>query len=247
MNKDFGFLIFSFFFIFCGISSCRMVSPTHTEGKVVLLDKKHLAAIPAEVYEDTTITTLSLFGNQISAISDSIGNLKHLKVLYLGKNQLTKFPTSICQLSQLQILSLAYNALDSIPDDIGKLTNLEWLIVGNNQLVHLSDSIRNCSKLTQLNCSRNKLEQLPVGIFKLTNLQVINLNYNQLDSIQCALIDLKKLKELRLYKAGDLLQIPESICQLRWLELLQLDQNTVVPTCVLALKTNRLQLQYSEW
>jgi Leucine-rich repeat (LRR) protein len=247
MKKSYEIVKIGWCFALLWCTACRLVSPTNTDGKVVILDKKRLSTVSSEWYMDTTITTLSLFGNHLTSISDSIGRLKHLEVLYLGKNDFTSFPKAICSLPRLRILSLAYNSIDSLPDEIGSLKNLEWLILANNHLVYVSDSIRNCIKLSQLNLNRNNLSALPNGIFKLTEMRVLSINFNQLSRVSDSICALKKLKELHVYQAGALTQLPETTCELRFLEVLQVDPSTVLPTCLFTQKTNRLHIQQSDW
>lgn len=235
------------FCVFLGIvfvlESCRLVGPTRSSGKACILDKKGLTEIPSEVYADQTITTLSLFGNKFSELNDSLAQMQQLEVLYLGKNHFKHFPEVVCQLANLRILSLAYNEIDSIPASIGKLKKLEWLILTNNRIVHLSDSIGGLISLKQLNLQRNELQVLPERLYKLRQLQVLNLSFNQLIQISDSLSQLTQLKELNVYRSGILLSLPETICQLRFLELLKVDPNTVLPTCIYARKTDRLVVQ----
>jgi internalin A len=73
-----------------------------------------------------------LYGNQLTELPQSIGNLTNLTTLSLSDNQLTKLPESIGNLTNLEILYLDYNQLTELPESIGNLTNLEQLWLGDN-------------------------------------------------------------------------------------------------------------------
>lgn len=229
------------------ISGCTIYTSRLATGrKGVNFDRKGMTDFPMEVLSDTALTSLSLFGNKLSAIPDEISQLKHLEVLYLGKNEFNEFPEQLCKLKSLRILSLAYNNLDSLPDCLCELENLEWLYLNNNQLIHLPDSMGKLKKLEQLNLKRNVLTVLPKQLFSATNLQVLDLGYNELKELDTALNQLRALRELRIYRSGFLIQVPESICDLRFLERLVIDPSVVLPTCIFARKTSRLVIQSTD-
>lgn len=228
-------------------SACTVFTSKLAIGKRGMnRDRAGLTTFPMEVLADTNLTSLSLFGNRLTTLPDEITRLKQLQVLYLGKNEFSKFPEQLCALKSLRILSLAFNNLDSIPDCLCEMENLEWLYLNNNQLVHLPDSMGKLKKLEQLTLKRNALSQLPPHLFSATSLQVLDLGYNELKEMDTLLGNLHQLRELRIYRAGFLITIPESICNLRFLERLNIDNSVVLPTCIFARKTSRLQIQYSE-
>lgn len=216
-------------------------------GKHLSYNKKNLSAIPAEVYNTDYVSSLSLFGNHFTSVEDSISKLKDLEILYLGKNDLVSFPKSVCNLPNLRILSLANNDIDSIPDCICKLKNLEVLYLNNNNLVYISDSIGQLKRLNVLNVDRNNLRTLGKGVYELDSLQLLNISNNFIDSISASVQHLHALKELRMVRSGMLTPLPEELCRLRMLELLVVDQFTVLPTCVFTKITNRLRIQIEEF
>jgi hypothetical protein len=81
----------------------------------------------------------------------------------------------------------------------------------------------------------------------LDSLRYLNLGNNNIDSISSSIQNLHQLKELRLVRAGMLTPLPEELCRLRMLELLVIDQFTVLPTCVFTKITNRLRIQIEEF
>jgi Leucine-rich repeat (LRR) protein len=229
------------------VSGCTVYTSRVAMGeKGIKKDHKGLKEIPEDVFTDTTIRSLSLFGNQLTDLPAEFSSFNHLEVLYLGKNEFTAFPEEICALKSLRILSLAYNSIDSLPDCLCEMENLEWLLLNNNQLVELPDSIGKLKKLQQLNLKRNLLKKLPEQLYAATSLQFLDLSYNELQEIDSALGNLHQLRELRLYRSGFLIQVPESVCSLRFLELLNIDPTVVLPTCIFARKTNRLVIQSTD-
>jgi leucine-rich repeat protein SHOC2 len=236
----FRFFNIASIFLFIG---CRSLSPSHSKEYEVILDNQHLKLVPTSILENTSIKTLSLFNNQLDSLPSQLENFNNLEVLYLGKNDFKHFPSVIFKLKNLRILSLAYNELDSIPSEISQLENLEMLLLNNNQIFFLSDSIGQLKNLSILNLSRNQLTNISSEIGACTQLRTLQLNYNNLEFLPVSIGNLSQLKELEVYRAGALLQLPESICNLRYLEFLKVDQMVVVPMCLLTQKTNRLHIQ----
>ncbi len=78
-------------------------------------------------------------------------------------------------------------------------------------------------------------------------MQVLNLGYNTIDTLSTSMKNWTSLKELHLVKAGPLLRIPDALCQMRYLELLEVDPTIVLPTCALARITSRLRIQLTEF
>lgn len=243
------FKIGATFLILIVFSACGHFSTLSKSSSGVHLgyNKKNLDEVPAEVYSTENLTSLSLFGNHLTALPDSITKLTDLEVLYLGKNEFVKFPEQVCYLKNLRILSIAYNDLDSLPSCIGRLEKLEMLMLNNNQIVSITDSVSNLKSLMVLNLNRNNLRRLPLGIYELDSLQTLNLGTNNIDSLSVRMSNWVSLKELRLVRSGPLLRIPDELCDLRLLELLEIDQSIVLPTCALARVTSRLRIQIAEF
>ena len=104
MVKSSIFALFGIVILF--ISGCTIYTSRLATGrKGVNFDRKGMTDFPMEVLSDTALTSLSLFGNKLSAIPDEISQLKHLEVLYLGKNEFNEFPEQLCKLKSLRILS----------------------------------------------------------------------------------------------------------------------------------------------
>ena len=54
--------------------------------------------MPAEIWQLTALTELSLHGNQLTSVPAEIWQLTSLRVLYLNDNKLMCGPAAICEL-----------------------------------------------------------------------------------------------------------------------------------------------------
>ena len=180
--------------------------------EISLVNNNLVGTIPAEIWNMTNLSNLTLFWNQISGtIPPEIGNLTNLEHLDLKANQLTgSIPHEITNLANLANLILASNQFTgSIPPEIGNLTNLTYLALNSNQLtgsipteignlinlIYLSLSsnqltgsipseIGNLTNLTQLYLFSNQLsDPVPSEITNLTSLQIFSINVNQLTGL----------------------------------------------------------------
>lgn len=231
-----SFLVYCLFS--CG-SSNKLGDSSTTK---INLSKLRLKEIPSEVFEMTELKELKLYGNQITEIPPQIANLKNLEKLYLGKNNLKTLPPEIGELKQLKILSVQYNQLESLPSSIENLVELEQLWLKVNQLTRLPDEICSLKQLKNLQLDFNQLISLPDSIGNCGALEFIYINRNNLTELPNSVTKLTRLKELHMANAGNLVDVPEELCDLRQLEVLEIDATTAIPPCLLVLQTNRLQL-----
>ena len=110
-----------------------------------------------------SIEALYLNTNRICNISDTIGNLVHLKNLELQDNCIAKIPETIGELACLETLSLSNNVyLSSIPRTIGGCRQLTRIHLENNQLERLPVEITQCVRLTEIHINDNPIELGPI-------------------------------------------------------------------------------------
>lgn len=232
--------------LICSLYSCAVYAPgkPNPVSTELNLNRKYLGEIPDEVFDNKQLKVLRLYQNKLVSIPARIGELENLEELYIGKNQLTHLPPEIGRLKKLKILSVQYNRLSDLPEEIGELENLEQLILNQNYLKTLPSAIGKLSKLSKIQLNYNEITSLPEAFYNCTQLQFVQLNRNDLESISPGIGQLKQLRELSLVQAGRLLQLPEELCGLRLLELLEVDQMVVVPSCALVNRTNRLQIRF---
>ncbi len=237
MNKT---LLFVFSWLFCQINFGQLV--VMKRNNTINLSKKGLTEIPEEVFDYKEVKVLKLFGNHLSKISHRIAELENLEELYIGKNDLDSLPPEIGQLKKLRILSIQYNQLSKLPNEIGQLQNLEQLWLNQNKLDSLPTSIGNLKNLTKIQLNFNQLKCLPKEIGECSALRFVYLDRNYLENLPEEMGNLENMKELYLTNCGFLVELPESLCKLRYFELLVIDRQIVVPTCLIVHQTNRLKI-----
>jgi Leucine-rich repeat (LRR) protein len=129
------------------------------------------------------LTSLILADNQLTTLSDGVGNLTGLTFLILSNNQLTSLPDEVGQWQALMTLDLSGNQLTSLPDEVGQWQALTTLNLGGNQLASLPDGARKWRMLTSLNLRVNQLTSLPDGVGQWQALGALNLSGNHLTSL----------------------------------------------------------------
>lgn len=230
--------------LFLDACALRNLSKLDESTEALNLNNQFLGVFPREILEgNKQLKILRLFQNSLTEIPDDIDRLENLEELYLGKNKLTRLPETLCNLKKLKILSVQYNDLESLPENLGDLENLEQLIVNQNQLKYLPESIGKLKKLQSIQVNFNKLEELPISLYDCHNLRFIRIGRNEITEISPQIEKLKQLKELSMVQAGRLLNLPETMCNLRRMELLEIDLGIVVPTCLLVMQTTRLEIK----
>lgn len=222
--------------------SCGISKQVESEVTKLNLNRKKLTEIPPYVYDLKNLKELHLYGNLIDSISYRIGDLTNLEKLYIGRNNLKEIPKEIGKLKNLKILSAQYNEISSLPAEIGDLENLDQLILNQNELHVLPSEICKLKKLENLQLKMNWLDSLPFCMGDCQSLRFLHLNRNNLHEIPESIGRISHLQELYLSGAGFLVRLPDSFCNLRLLEILEIDVQTVVPTCLLVRQTTRLTI-----
>ncbi|EAC4734492.1 hypothetical protein AL423_00490 [Listeria monocytogenes] len=98
--------------------------------------------IPTNIDMLTHLTTLEVKTGTLSSVSNSVGNLKELKILVLNDNNLSTFPMIVFQLPKLEELQVSGGTIEEIPATITNMaSHLKFLGVLNNHLVKVPDAI----------------------------------------------------------------------------------------------------------
>ncbi|KAK9711438.1 hypothetical protein K7432_007829 [Basidiobolus ranarum] len=134
----------------------------------------------------SNLKVLRLYGNQITELPETLGEMSELESLMLGSifggNLVQTFPEKcISKLVNLKELDLTQNQLVSLPSDIGHPhSRLERLAISENQLLSLPSSVGRCRLLRSFDLSRNSLLDLPIEITDLIGLETLDLTDNKL-------------------------------------------------------------------
>lgn len=105
-----------------------------TEESTIDLGGLGLSALPAELFQLTKLTHLSVRGNQLTSLPAEIGQLVRLEQLSLADNQLVNLPPEMGQLTGLTHLNLRNNELTALPIELTRLTSLTRLQLSGNPL-----------------------------------------------------------------------------------------------------------------
>ena len=126
--------------------------------------------------------------------------------------------------SAISVLNLNDCGLVSIPQPICRMVNLVRLRLHSNSLETLPEAIGNLRHLERLNVYGNRLMSLPRSLCKLSSLKILRLGGNKLrnDSLEIT-SQLVCLKELYLRQNFDLTAIPQAVCSMESLEVLNAD------------------------
>ncbi|KAL8116960.1 TMV resistance protein N-like [Apium graveolens] len=158
----------------------------------------------------------------------SIGSLVSLVSLNLkGCENLRSLPDTICNSRALEVLCIEEcTRLEALPVKLGNIKSLTELNACRISVPRLPDSIGYLSKLVMLRLDHNyKLEYLPSTICNLRELEVLSISHcTNLEALPVELRKLESLRELNAETIG-VLKLPDSIGYLSKLVKLRLDQN----------------------
>ena len=153
------------------------------------------------------LRVLSLSTYKNIRVSDSIGNLKHLRYLNLSSTNIQHLPDSVCTLYNLQTLLLGEcYFLVELPTNMGRLVNLRYLDIRGTCLKEMPlqmgklRSLQNLSNFFVGEHNGSSIRELRglqhlSGTLSISNLQIVNCTR---DAKEANLKDKKYLSELEL-------------------------------------------------
>jgi len=180
---------------------------------------------------------------KFTSIADAMVDPYLVEKLVLHRQKLEEIPWQVYTFTNLKILVLDGNKIDSISPNIKNLTNLEQFSIQYNIVSELPSEIGNLKNLKELRLNRNQLKRIPPEIGLLTNLQFLYIGKNNLQSLPTEISMLESLIELDIAQSGVMLSLPNSIQNLRRLEVLYIDKTTILPYS-LSTYNKRLKIIY---
>ena len=204
---------------------------TSREGYVteLQLGERNISALPNSIGELKALTAIDLFNNweRLTTLPEGIGGLTALKRLTLDHCfALAALLAAIGELKSLTELNLnVCESLVALPDSIGGLAALETLILfGCQKLVALPKGIGDLKALTVLCLDEcSSLAALPDTIGGLGALTELNLCRCPITALPDAIGELKALTELNLAGCKSLTSLPDTIDGLTALKELGLE------------------------
>jgi Leucine-rich repeat (LRR) protein len=124
--------------------------------------RQGLGVVPDEVWLMTDLQTLVLADNDLTEISERVGDLSRLRMLDLGHNKLRELPCSIGHLEELSdFLYLHDNRLTQLPDSLSRLQRLRYLNISESAFEVFPEVVTALRSLSELRVTDNRLTHLP--------------------------------------------------------------------------------------
>jgi len=144
-----------------------------------------IKTIPDWIGDLQFLTRLSLRGDEnMTALPDSIGNLKNLVEFDLENSPIEKLPDSMINLKNLQELYITGSLIKEMPDWIGELQSLTRLsLSGNKNLIKLPNNIGSLKNMVYLNLSDSPIEKLPDTIVNCAALKSVDIFGTKITSV----------------------------------------------------------------
>jgi internalin A len=188
------------------------------------LNDNQLTALPTTFAKLAELQILTLRGNQFTGLPAQLSRLTNLRVLDAGDNSIKGMLTSFPQLTELETLSLHGNQLTELPPQLTRLARLRTLDLGDNELSSVPDDIAQLTRLERLDLSNNRLTDLPPAFYELVTLRTLALGDNQLKRISAGIARLINLESLDL-TGNQIGTLPTSIGRLTKLSSLWVSRN----------------------
>jgi Leucine-rich repeat (LRR) protein len=188
-----------------------------------------VSKLPDSIGYLSGLQELDLMGNYIKEFPNSLSNLKNLTLLNYSKNELEEIPELIAELKTLKFLNLSQNKISTLPNSLTNLKDLKIISLENNELVSSEKNFEILGSLTNLqflNLKHNELTEIPDGISKLRSLVGLDISWNEIVSITESFGKLQSLEIIHIIDAM-LEKLPESFGLLKNVRILSLGGNKI--------------------
>ncbi len=149
-------------YTYCNFAQTK-VSTTEALHAVLSRTKLHISylhELPAGLWQLPRLEELTIEHFTMRRLPSELGNLRTLKILRIQWGQfLTTLPATIGELSNLEELHLDSNALEDIPAEIGNLYQLRTLSLRANALMSLPVELAQLTRLEHLYLAQNNLHR----------------------------------------------------------------------------------------
>ena len=205
---------------------------------------ENITVLPDSIGKLKKLQSLDLSHTKITALPESFGQLRKLQSLLLLATPIKTLPESFDQLFGLQSLNLRGTQITALPESIGQLTGLHELYLGHTNITALPESFGQLTGLHSLDLSHIKITALPESFGRLSGLQSLNLSFTNITALPESFGQLRKLESLHLV-GTPIKTLPGSFGRLSGLQRLYLSGSrlSVLPECVCRLPSlQRLDL-----
>jgi Leucine-rich repeat (LRR) protein len=193
-------------------------------------DEERLTCVPVAVLSkyrmkrDTGsgLRELWLTGQDVSVLSQQVGQLLNLRTLGLAGNRLESLPAQLGELKRLERLVLSGNRLSGLPAELAGLQALKELRLDGNVLSELPGCVFRLRRLVLLSASKNRLTTVPGELARLRQLGELDLDDNQIDDAAVNAFPWKDISaNLQVLGLNTATQLPDEIFALKHLTLVR--------------------------
>ncbi|XP_070576489.1 malignant fibrous histiocytoma-amplified sequence 1 homolog [Ptychodera flava] len=179
-------------------------------------------------YKMKNLKNLSLKGNQIVSLPESLFKTKHLEVLDLEGNTISNIPSDM-HLENLRVLNLSKNNLEYVPQHLTRMKTLETIDLSGNKIKDATLPDGRGTVVVDGKAVENDIQCCDGGDVELDNMRLkhARLKDNEIVHIPEICLSSNSLEELDM-GGNKLKEIPEKINELKNLQSLKLDRNKLV-------------------
>nr|BDT31054.1 leucine-rich repeat-containing protein [Myxococcus sp. MH1] len=157
--------------------------------KSLVLSRKNLRVLPAELFQFRRLETLDLSGNKLRRLPEELGLLTELRELRLGGNGLQELPESVGELGKLVHLDLEANCLWRLPESLARCTELRSINLVNNPYSYVRASFGSWRQV-------KVLRDFPEVLTRLPKLEVVEFNGTFLRALPTRTFDSRGLQRV---------------------------------------------------